>query len=418
MPPSSRAELRPVDAGNLATLTAALAEALAGGPPLIPYAAAPLPLPPHDPASVPRDLALVVGTSGSTGVAKLAMLTAGSLVASADATHERLGGPGTWLLALPAGHIAGLQVLIRSLRAGRAPVVLDRTSSFSPSAFAEAAARVAAEPGPRYTALVPTQIGRLLATGEGVAALRRFDAVLAGGAALSPALRASATAAGVRVVATYGMSETAGGCVYDGVPLRDTVVALADDGRIELSGPTLASGYLGQPDATAFTMRSGRRCFATDDLGEFADDGRLRVLGRRDDVIITGGYKVHPRVVEDAAAGLPGVRAAVAVAVPDPEWGMAITLALVPAPPAPPPLPGEPALPSETPPPGESALPSEPGGSFAWSDPARVREALRGELAPYALPRTVLVLPALPERGPGKPDRAAIAALARERAER
>ena len=305
----------------------------------------------------------------------------------------RLGGPGTWLLALPAGHIAGLQVLIRSLRAGRAPVVLDRTSSFSPSAFAEAAARVAAEPGPRYTALVPTQIGRLLATGEGVAALRRFDAVLAGGAALSPALRASATAAGVRVVATYGMSETAGGCVYDGVPLSGTVVALADDGRIELSGPTLASGYLGRPDAAAFIRRDGARWFRTDDIGEFGDDGRLRVLGRRDDVIVTGGYKVHPRVVEDAAAGLPGVRAAVAVGVPDPEWGMAITLALV------------------------IDERGDPGGSFARSEPTRVREALRGELAPYALPRDVLVLPTLPERGPGKPDRAAIAALAAARAE-
>ena len=194
-------------------------------------------------------------------------------------------------------------------------------------------------------------------------------------------------------MATYGMSETAGGCVYDGVPLSGTVVALADDGRIELSGPTLASGYLGRPDAAAFIRRDGARWFRTDDIGEFGDDGRLRVLGRRDDVIVTGGYKVHPRVVEDAAAGLPGVRAAVAVGVPDPEWGMAITLALV------------------------IDERGDPGGSFARSEPTRVREALRGELAPYALPRDVLVLPTLPERGPGKPDRAAIAALAAARAE-
>lgn len=379
--------LVPTYAGDVPALLAALRAALDGGPALLPYADTPLPLLGHLPdgafpdGDLPDGLALAVATSGSTGSPKLSLLTASALRASAAATHAVLGGPGRWLLALTAAHIAGIQVLVRSVIADLAPVLLDRSGPFEAGAFARAAGALGE--GPAYTALVPTQVARLLADPTGTAALARFDAVLVGGAATPPSLRTRAADAGVRLVATYGMSETAGGCVYDGQPLPGTRIALDADGRVRLGGPTLASGYLGRPDesAAAFVESHGQRWFVTDDLGEIARDGSLRILGRLDDVIVTGGLKVHPRVVEEAAlAHLPGVTDAVAVGVPDPEWGQAIVLAVT--------------------------------GTSARVTTAEVRERLGGELAAYALPKRVLVLDALPERGPGKPDRAAVAARA------
>lgn len=386
----SRRDLLPVEAGDLPRLRAALERALTGGSPIIPYAAALPPLPAHDPAALPADLAVVVGTSGSTGPPKLALLTADALVAGAEATHAALGGPGRWLLAVQPAHIAGLQVLVRARLAGAPAAVVDRRDGFTPAAFVAAATELAGRAGParRYTALVPTQVARLLDNPAGTAALAGFDAVLAGGAALAPQLRERAAEAGVRLIATYGMSETAGGCVYDGWPLPGTQVVLEADGRIRLAGPSLAAGYLGRPaeTAAAFVADGATRWFRTDDLGEHLPDGRLRVLGRRDDVIVTGGLKVHPRVVEEAAlTRLPGVAQAVAVGVPDPQWGQAVVLAVVRAPAAGP----------------------LPDATTAWA-----RDLLRGELAAYALPQRVLVLDGLPERGPGKPDRAAVAAHA------
>ena len=332
---------------------------------------------------------LVVGTSGSTGTPKLAMLPATALAASAAATHERLGGPGAWLLAMPPHHIAGVQVLLRCLAAGTEPGFVDLSEGFTASAFTEAAATFAGNR--RYTALVPTQLVRLLDDERATAALAGFDAVLVGGAASPPALLARARKSGIAVVTTYGMSETAGGCVYDGVPLSCTEVRLDDDGRLHLGGATLATGYLGRPDLTAAafsTDSARRRWFRTDDVGRVTD-ARWHVDGRLDDLISTGGLKVAPRLVEDALTSLAGIAEAIVVGTPDDHWGQVVSAAVVLA---------------------EAAGP----------DPAptveELRELLRGILPPQALPRRLLVLPALPVRGPGKPDRSAVAALFTNRA--
>ena len=335
---------------------------------------------------MPEDLAVVVGTSGSTGSPKLAMLTTGALRASAAATHARLGGPGQWLLALPAHHVAGLQVLLRSLDAGTEPVVMDLTDGFTPAAFVAATARLATGVR-RYTSLVPTQLARLLDDPGGREALAAHDAVLVGGAALPPGLRTRAGAAGVPVVATYGMSETCGGCVYDGRALPCSDVALDDDGRVRLGGATLAAGYLGRPDlsAAAFvTGTDGIRRFVTDDVGHLDDDGRLHVDGRLDDLITTGGLKVAPRVVEEAiAAHVPGVREVVVVGTPHPEWGQAVSALVV----------------------------VGPGAPVDPLTAADVRARLRGILPAHALPVRVLQAAVVPLRGPGKPDRRSIAAM-------
>ena len=190
---------------------------------------------------------LGVPTSGSTGEPKIVLLDAGALTTSAEATHERLGGPGTWLLALPTNHIAGIQVLVRSIIAGTTPGVLDMSKGFRAMGFAQAARPVLAQPGRHYTALVPTQLSRLVVgEGPGLEALRQFDGVLIGGAATPPKLLQQARALGVQVVTTYGMSETAGGCVYDGEPLRG--VQVRTDDVIEISGPVLALGYRGSAE--------------------------------------------------------------------------------------------------------------------------------------------------------------------------
>ena len=333
----------------------------------------------HDPTVA------VVATSGSSGAPKGVLLQASALLASASATHDRLGGPGRWVLALPAWHVAGLQVLVRCLIARVRPVVCDLTTGFDPAGFAGA---VAALTGPRrYTALVPTQLGRLLDSGVvGLTALRGLDAVLVGGAAVPPALLARARESGVAVVTTYGMSETCGGCVYDGVPLDGVHVSLdagssLDAGRISLGGPVVARGYRGGADSAFSTDSHSVRWFTTADTGSW-DGTRLAVRGRLDDVVVTGGVKVAPAAVEAVLLAAGGLAEAAVVGVPDTEWGARVVAAVVPA----------------------------PGSAAPTLD--RVRARVKARLGAAAAPQQLLVLPAMPLAGPGKPDRAELRRLA------
>lgn len=315
-------------------LLPAVAAALTDGPPLLPLPTAPpavrdallAELRPARPAE--DDVALVVPTSGSTGRPKGALLTAAAVRASAEATHERLGGPGRWLLALPATHIAGLMVLARSVVAGTEPVAVDLTGGFDPELFAAASIQLFAGTSRRYTALVPRQLAALLdAGGAPTQALAGYDAVLVGGARAGDDVLARARAAGVQVVTTYGMTETCGGCVYDGVPLEDVKVAVADDGRIRLAGPILASGYRLRPDlAEAFADG----WFTTSDLGSLRPDGSLEVIGRADDVAVSGGVNVPLAAVDALVASHPQVAEALTVAADDEQWGERIVVAVVP----------------------------------------------------------------------------------------
>jgi O-succinylbenzoic acid--CoA ligase len=167
-----------------------------------------------------------------------------------------------------------------------------------------------------YISLVPTQLQRFVLGGD-PSPLTRFAAVLIGGGPLSPSVRSAAEAAGIRVVQTYGMSETCGGCVYDGRPL-DGVDVRIEDGEVLLRGPMLFDGYEGDPERTASALTDG--WFRTDDLGTF-EDGRLRVTGRADDVIISGGVKVPARAVAQMIAVEPDVLGVEVLGVPDAEWG-------------------------------------------------------------------------------------------------
>ncbi len=354
-------------------LDAALRVMLAGG-----VAVAPVGTGQEVPSGDPGPGTLVLGTSGSSGARKWVQLGADALQASAAATHTRLGGPGRWLLALPTEHVAGLQVLVRTALAGQQPAILDLRGGFNPAAFGAAAQQLAGEAGRRYTALVPTQLVRLLDTDP--APLTGFDAVLLGGAATPERLVERARAAGVPVVTSYGMTETAGGCVYDGWPLDGIQLRLAGtSGAVELAGPMLASGYLDAREETAAAFREG--WFRTCDLGRFDTQGRLQVLGRADDVIVTGGLNVAPAEVEAILTGLPGVASACVVGLPDPEWGERVTAVVTPADPGRPP------------------------------DPGALRVAAQHLLTGAQLPKEIILFDALPLRGIGKPDRKAIQAM-------
>ena len=260
---------------------------------------------------------LVVETSGSTGRPKRVVLSRAALRASADATHRRLGGPGQWLLNLPPGNVAGLQVIFRGVRAAL-PLVEQQGS------LAEAVEEMA---GPRrYLSLVPTQLVRVLRDPVETRVLTRLDTVLVGGGPLHPGVRREAESAGIRVVQTYGMSETCGGCVYDGVPLDGVAVKIDADGEVLLAGPVLFEGYEHDPDRTAAVLEDGwlRTC----DVGRLDEDGRLEVLGRTDDVVISGGVKVPAVAVQQMLETHPAVHEAAVVGVPDEEWGERVVAVL------------------------------------------------------------------------------------------
>jgi O-succinylbenzoic acid--CoA ligase len=263
---------------------------------------------------VPAGTAVLIATSGSTGRPKIVELSGAALRHSASATLSRLGTePGQrWLCCLPTSHIAGIQVLVRSLVAGADPVIQPR---FDPAAVAAA--------GGAHLSVVPTQLRRLL---DAEVDLSAFGAILLGGAAVPAALVESARARGGRVITTYGMSETCGGCVYDGVPLNGVSVRLGADGRIRLAGPVLFSGYRLEPELSA-AARDGE-WFVTQDLGVI-EEGLLRIRGRVDDVINTGGEKVVAGEVASVLLRHPSVKDVVVVGRPDPEWGERVTAVVV-----------------------------------------------------------------------------------------
>ena len=323
---------------------------------------------PRPAPGVAPEVALVIATSGSTGQPKGAELSGAALLASARASMRRIGAaPGQrWLCCLPTFHIAGIGVLVRSLLAGTAPVIAGRLD-----------AGVLAAADCAHVSLVPTQLRRMLDAGADLAA---FTTILLGGAAIPAGLLDQARAAGARVITSYGMSETCGGCVYNGMPLDEVGVDIGPGNRIRVSGPVLFSGYRLRPDLTA-RARDGR-WFVTSDIGAIGPAGQLLVRGRADDVINTGGEKVVAAEVEAALAACTGVRAAAVVGRPDWEWGEVVTAVVVPADPSSPP-----------------ELPD-------------IRRQVSDRLPAHAVPAALVLVPDLPMLPSGKPDLQALRARA------
>lgn len=310
---------------------------------------------------------LMIATSGSTGRPKRVVLAREAMRASALATNQRLGGPGRWVLNLPPTYVAGVQVLYRSVVSGTEPLILGERS------LGELYAELA---DVDYVSLVPTQLIRMLRDdapdGDGQT-LESFRAVLIGGGPLDPRVRVEAERRGIRIVATYGMSETCGGCVYDGRPL-DGVEVKIDRGQVLLRGPMLFEGYAGEPDRTAAALKDG--WFHTDDLGSLVEDGLLHIEGRADDMIISGGVKVPARAVASALMAEHAAVSVEVVGVPDEEWGERVVAVI------------------------EAREPLTLAG---------VRDLI--EPRSWA-PRQLVVVKEIPRLGNGKPDRLAMRALA------
>ncbi|MCL2481972.1 MAG: AMP-binding protein [Propionibacteriaceae bacterium] len=366
-----------------------------------------------DESQIPADFTgVLVATSGSTGSPKTVMLSRRAMIAAAEATHARLGGPGAWANPLPTWYVAGLMTRVRAIVAGM--------PHHDVSAHLEDLPR----PGTRaYLSLVPAQLHRCLSDHDILARLTAYEAVLIGGMALDAGLRHRAEQAGVRIVTTYGMSETCGGVVYDDVPLDPVsvqILGLPTDapmtpdvdpntldlpdpaatprppilteapqptrpassppaqapapptptvgGRIVLTTPTLFDGYVGNPTATAQVRHNGS--FLTSDRGRF-DNGRLTVLGRVDEVVQSGGVNVDLAHIQRLLDRL-FPHAVACFATPDPVWGSTVLVA--------------------------STGPS--------------LESIRHELAPLvgspACPRGIVRVDALPLTSSGKIDRAAL----------
>jgi O-succinylbenzoic acid--CoA ligase len=349
----------------------ALRDALGGSGPAVFVGETALPLP----AEVPSRVALVVETSGSTSSPKRVALSADALLASAAASASSIGGQGQWLLALPVHYIAGLNVLVRSIASGIDPVLPPGTS-FDPASFVTAVHQL--DVGvPHFTALVPAQLVRLLDDSSATASAARFERILLGGQSATPTLLAAADRAGLRITTTYGSSETAGGCVYDGTPIGNTSVRITD-GQVELSGAVLAEGYLGDESRTsaAFLDDAGTRWYRTGDTGQFVD-GILRVTGRLDDVIISGGIKVSLGEIESVVRGIAGHEADVVVRAASERWGeVPVVVTTRPV------------------------------------DLGELRGIVRNQLNEAAAPDRVLVVESLPTLSSGKPDRIRLQRLA------
>ena len=386
-------------------------------------------------AEVAEPIALVVGTSGSTGTPKRTALTAQALAASAAATERFFGSnsdaASQWLLALPAHYIAGAQVLARSVLAGTAPVIARSVIEpvhFSPEVFLQAVERMSS--ARRFISLVPTQLHKLLESADADPhlgaeiheALGSFTGILLGGAPASADLLAYASALGLNTVTTYGSAETAGGCVYSGSVLPGVRVELVPEegmpavpdiegkpaneesvqvGRIWISGAHLASGYIGDAARTAehfFTAADGTRWYRTDDYGLLAPDSnkncseqRLQVLGRSDDVLISGGVKISARAVATVLEEHPTVREACVVGLPDARWGTAIAAAVTLVPSA-----------------GAAATPTENRPALNEELCALLRARCAEKLGAPAAPKQLSILPDFPLTSTGKPDRAEI----------
>jgi o-succinylbenzoate---CoA ligase len=264
------------------------------------------------------DLAAVVATSGSGGQPRLVEIGRDAMSAAVALSAAALeAGPADgWLCCIPVAHIGGLLLLFRHAILG-APLTVH-------AAFD--AGVVAAERTAVFTSLVPTQVKRLLDAGCDMA---RYRGILVGGSAMPPATRRRAETARMRVIATYGLTESCGGVVYDGAPLPGVDVRVGADGELQLRSPTVMRGY-------RFDAESTRAAFTDDgwlhtrDAGSFEADGTLRVFGRMDDAILTGGEVVWPAEVEEVLSEHPGVAEVAITKSADHEWGERVVAYVVP----------------------------------------------------------------------------------------
>ncbi len=318
---------------------------------------------------VPDGTALVMATSGSTGMPKAVVISHEALRSGVEASVQRLGARSgeVFVCALPVHHIGGLLVLLRAARSGTEAQIIDP---------GDTGALVRAEGD--HVSLVPTQLRRLLESAP--QSLRSWRSVLVGGGPAESGMLETARSVGTPLICSYGMTETCGGCVYDGLPFDGVELTIGDDGRIRLRGPTLFTGYLDD-------LRNGRSScdsqgwFATGDVGRLDADGRLEVLGRIDDIIVTGGRNVPAAPLSEVLRHHPSVHDATVLPWPDPEWGQIVVAVCVPT-------------------------------ELSNLDLDDLRAHVRRSLPAWHAPQHLILTDAIPRTPLGKPDRTRLAELA------
>ena len=307
--------------------------------------------------SVRSDISLVVATSGSTGAPKEIGVTSAALLASAHASNKYLGAStgDTWSLLLPLTHIAGINVLVRSIELETDPIDLRNHGGTYPDAD--------------FTAIVPTQLFNALNDDTNLLThLKSAKAVLVGGAALSEDLRSQAIASGINIITTYGMTETCGGCIYNGEALDGVSFELTENQRIKISGPVLAD-----------VLTEGG-WYLTQDIGTIVD-GKLKIIGRADDVIVSGGENISLSAIEsELNKKFPQLLVA-AFSTSDSKWGQVLHVAVQTQ--------------------DENVKP-------------QISQALVSAMGNHAKPKSVILLDKLPEIGVGKVDRIFLAKLVGE----
>ncbi|CAN1525135.1 CaiC Acyl-CoA synthetases (AMP-forming)/AMP-acid ligases II [Candidatus Nanopelagicaceae bacterium] len=316
---------------------------------------------------VPSRISVVVSTTGSSGTSKEVGLSASALLSSARASNKALGAEfgNSWSLLLPLTHIAGINVLVRALELGTEPIDLRNHQGEYPRAD--------------FTAIVPTQLFKALNGDQQLLAhLVDAKAVLVGGAALTTDLHLQAEKAGINIVVTYGMTETSGGCVYNGLPLEGIEISITPEKRIAIKGPVLAHTYLGAEALWDTQYKDG--WFHSSDIGRIENE-KLIVEGRSDDVIISGGENISLSAIESSLhAHFPHKNFA-AFSVKDSKWGDALHVAIA-----------------------GDGFPSE----------EEVAQYLSEQFGDFSKPKGFLHLPELPLIGIGKVDRKKLTELLME----
>jgi O-succinylbenzoic acid--CoA ligase len=293
---------------------------------------------------------VIIETTGSSGIRKRVLLSTGAIETSAELSNSQIGAaPGDiWSLLLPINHIAGVNVLARAIKLDSKVVGVDETAD--------------------YTAIVPTQLHRALFGDKKLLEhLQKCKSVLVGGSPASKTLLELATKAGINVITTYGMTETSGGCIYNNRALPGVSVMVDKAGRLMLKGPILASGYENNQELWSENFKDG--WFLTNDFGT-AKDNEVLVIGRSDDVVLSGGENVSLIAIEnELAANFPDVNF-LATSITDSEWGQKICLI-----------------------------------SDIEIDQLQVSQVLKEKLGKQFVPKDFLVVDKIPQIGIGKPDR-------------